>query len=369
MPTTLTEKPYTCSESIPEAVGFPRVTPQLDTAHYHSETTYTTPLRIGDSAVIHSRVMLAPMAGVTDVIFRSLVRQTAPNSLICTEMISSNGLVYSKRWDAQILDKSLEDHPIAYQLAANRQEVLVEAAQNIVAKHRPDTLDLNMGCPVKKITGNFEGCALMKDVDHAYTLVKAVADAVEVPVTVKCRLGWDFNNLNYIEFGKRMEDAGAKMLTLHTRTRSQGYKPGVHWDALGHLKQAVGIPVIGNGDIVTPQDAKFVLDTYGIDGVMIGRGTQGEPWRIAMIDHYLKTNELLPEPSLGERLRYAFEHTQKMIEYKGESIAVREMRGQLPWYVKGFKGASQFRGALTQVSTLAEIESLFEIIQKQVLAL
>ena len=346
MPTTFAEAPYTCPESPPEAVGFPRVSPQLDTANYHSETTYTTPLRIGDSAVIHSRVMLAPMAGVTDVIFRSLVRQSAPHSLICTEMISSNGLVYSKRWDAQILDKSLEDHPIAYQLAANRQEVLVEAAQNIVAKHRPDTLDLNMGCPVK-----------------------AVAEAVDVPVTVKCRLGWDFNHLNYMEFGKRMEDAGAKMLTLHTRTRSQGYKPGVQWDALGHLKQAVGIPVIGNGDIVTPQDAKFVLDTYGIDGVMIGRGTQGEPWRIALIDHYLKTNELLPEPTLVERLRYAREHTQKMIDYKGESVAVREMRGQLPWYVKGFKGASQFRGALTQVSTLAEIDVLFEEIQKQVLAI
>ena len=351
------------ADTLPPAVGFPRVIPQIDTASYHSETTYTTPLRIGETAFIHSRVMLAPMAGVTDLIFRGLVRQTAPDSLICTEMISSNGLVYSKRWDAQILDKSLEDNPIAYQLAANREEVLVEAARNIVAKHRPDTLDLNMGCPVKKITGNFEGCALMKDVDHAYTLVKAVADAVDVPVTVKCRLGWDFNHLNYIEFGKRMEDAGAKLLTLHTRTRSQGYKPGVQWDALGHLKQAVSIPVVGNGDIVTPQDAKFVLDTYGIDGVMIGRGTQGEPWRIALIDHYLKTNELLPEPDLAERLRYALEHTQKMIEYKGEGVAVREMRGQLPWYVKGFKGASAFRGRLTSVNSLDEIHALFTEIQ------
>ncbi|XVJ52112.1 MAG: tRNA dihydrouridine synthase DusB [Vampirovibrio sp.] len=363
MTISVSAEPVPLEESPPPAKDFPRVIPQIDTASYQSQRTYNTPLRIGAHTVVNSRVVLAPMAGVTDLIFRSLVRQSAPHSLICTEMISSNGLVYSKRWDAQILDKSLEDHPIAYQLAANRQEVLVEAARNIVAKHRPDTLDLNMGCPVKKITGNFEGCALMKDVDHAYALVKAVSEAVDVPITVKCRLGWDFNHMNYIDFGRRMEDAGAQMLTLHTRTRSQGYKAGVQWDALGHLKQAVGIPVVGNGDIVTPQDAQFVLDTYGIDAVMIGRGTQGEPWRIALIDHYLKTNELLAEPSLAERLRYALEHTQRMIEYKGETVAIREMRGQLPWYVKGFQGASQFRGRLTQVNTLQEVLALFAELQ------
>jgi tRNA-dihydrouridine synthase B len=345
---------------------FPRVRPQIDTADYYSDLTYTEPLRIGETAVVHSRVMLAPMAGVTDVVFRELVRETSPTSLICTEMISSNGLVYSKRWDAQILDKSLNDHPIAYQLAAHREEVLVEAARNIVKMHNPDTLDLNMGCPVKKITGNFEGCALMKEPEHAFHLVRAVSQAVDVPITVKCRLGWDANSMNYIEFAQGLEEAGAKLITLHTRTRAQGYKPGVHWDALGYLKEAVKIPVVGNGDIITPQDAKFVMDTYGIDGVMIGRGVQGEPWRIALIDHYLKTNELLEEPSLALRLDYALKHTRSMIAYKGEKIAVREMRGQLPWYVKGFKGASIFRGNLTQVETLADVEKLFKDMLQQI---
>jgi tRNA-dihydrouridine synthase B len=342
---------------------YPRPTPQIETADYVGTRRYTEPLIVGGKAIAHSRVMLAPMAGVTDLIFRALVRETAPTAFICTEMISSNGLVYSKRWDAQILDKSLEDHPIAYQLAAHREDVLVEAAQNIVAKHRPETLDLNMGCPVKKITGNFEGCSLMRDVDHAASLVRAVSNAVDIPVTVKFRLGWDSHSMNYIEFGQAMVEAGAQMLTLHTRTRAQGYKPGVHWDALGYLKESVGVPVVGNGDIITPQDAQYVMDTYGIDAVMVGRGTQGEPWRIGLIDHYLKTGELLPEPSLAVRLDYARRHTQKMVEYKGEHIAIREMRGQLPWYVKGFAGASTFRGRLTQVSTLAEVNALLEDIE------
>jgi tRNA-dihydrouridine synthase B len=342
---------------------FPRPVPQVDTAGYTSPTRYTTPLMVAGVPIAHSRVMLAPMAGVTDVVFRTLVRETAPEAFICTEMISSNGLVYSKRWDAQILDQSLQDHPIAYQLSAHREEVLVEAAQNIVARHQPETLDLNMGCPVKKITGNFEGCSLMRDVELAARLVQAVSAAVDVPVTVKFRLGWDAQSMNYIEFGQALEAAGAKMLTLHTRTRAQGYKPGVHWDALGHLKQAVSVPVIGNGDIITPQDAHYVMDTYGIDGVMIGRGTQGEPWRIGQIDHYLKTGELLPEPTLETRLHYALRHVEKMVQYKGEHHAIREMRGQLPWYVKGFPGASMFRGKLTQVSTLDEVKHLLQDIQ------
>jgi tRNA-dihydrouridine synthase B len=362
-PDTLQHTPPTQGSLLEATLRYPRPTPQVDTAHYVGNKRYTEPLIVGGKIIAHSRVMLAPMAGVTDVIFRALVRETAPTAFICTEMISSNGLVYSQRWDAQILDKSLQDHPIAYQLAAHREDVLVEAAQNIVAKHRPESLDLNMGCPVKKITGNFEGCSLMRDVDHAASLVRAVSRVVDIPVTVKFRLGWDAHRMNYIEFGQAMVEAGAQMLTLHTRTRAQGYKPGVHWDALGYLKESVNVPVVGNGDIITPQDAQYVMDTYGIDAVMIGRGTQGEPWRIGLIDHYLKTGELRPEPDLSVRLAYARRHTQKMVEYKGEDIAIREMRGQLPWYVKGFAGASTFRGKLTQVSGLGEVYALLDDIE------
>ena len=330
------------------------------TASMKTPETLASPIRIdGGKVVLQSQVVLAPMAGVTDIVFRGLVRKTAPQSLICTEMISSNGLVYSKKWDAHILKKNSEDNPIAYQLAAHQEEIITQAAITICEKHQPDTLDINMGCPVKKITGNFEGCALMKDLDLASRLIKAVSSNVSVPVSVKFRLGWDDNSKNYIDFGQMAQDAGAKLVTLHTRTRSQGYKPGVDWEAAGKLKQSVSIPVIANGDIVTPADAKFVIDTFGVDGVMVGRGTQGEPWRIALIDHYLKTGELLPEPTLVQRLAYAWQHVAGMVAYKGEGQGVREMRGQLPWYVKGFSGAPAYRAKLTQVETVAEVDALF----------
>ncbi|MDX2084995.1 MAG: tRNA dihydrouridine synthase DusB [Candidatus Melainabacteria bacterium] len=326
--------------------------------------TWTTPLMIG-SVAVDSRVMLAPMAGVTDVVFRALVRRWAPQSLICTEMISSNGLVYSKRWDAPILDRSGEDRPIAYQLAAHRPQVLLEAAQRIIELHQPETIDLNMGCPVKKITGNFEGCALMKEPDTARHLIETLVKAIDRPVTVKFRLGWDCQSMNYLEFGKMCQDAGAQMVCLHARTRSQGYQPGCKWEAYGELKQALSIPVIANGDISTLEDARTVMETYGVDGVMIGRGCLGEPWMIGAIDHYLKTGERQPMPDVAQRLAIAYEHCQHYAAYKGEAVAMREMRKSLPWYVKGFVGASQYRSQLTKVSTLAEVAGLFEEIVAQ----
>lgn len=317
------------------------------------------PLMIKDVA-IHSRVMLAPMAGVTDVVFRALVRHWAPQSLICTEMISSNGLVYSKRWDIPILDKSHTDHPIAYQLAAHKKDVLLEAATKLIAEKQPDTLDLNMGCPVKKITGNFEGCALMKEPDLAAELVSALVKEVDIPVTVKCRLGWDANSMNYIEFAQKVEAAGASMITLHARTRAQGYAPGCRWEAFGELKRAVNIPVIANGDINTLDDALHVINTYGVDGVMIGRGCQGAPWLIGQLDAALKhpEHQLPPYPTLEERLGIALEHARRMTDYKGEQ-GIREMRKHLPWYIKGFAGASGYRSRLTTVASLNDIEAVF----------
>ena len=307
---------------------------------------------------INSRVMLAPMAGVTDVVFRGIVRQWAPDSLICTEMISSNGLVYSKRWDAPILDKTDTDHPIAYQLAASRVEVLIEAAQNIERDHKPETIDLNMGCPVKKITGNFEGCALMKDPAHAHLLISSLVKAIDTPVTVKFRLGWDSNSMNYLEFGQMCEDAGASMVTVHARTRAQGYKPGVKWDAFSDLKHALKIPVIGNGDINTMADAITVMNDYGTDGVMIGRGCLGKPWMLGQIDKALKTGALPQELSIKQKLDIAYAHAEALSEYKGEQIAVREMRRHLTDYVHGFRGASNFRTQMVHVNTLAEVRAI-----------
>jgi nifR3 family TIM-barrel protein len=325
-----------------------------------------TPLQIG-SVTVNSRVMLAPMAGVTDVNFRQLVRHWAPDSLICTEMISSNGLVYSKRRDAAILDKTDTDQPIAYQLAGHREEVLLEAAQTIIEDKNPDTIDINMGCPVKKITGNFEGCALMKEPELAHKLISSLVKAVEPykkPVTVKFRLGWDFNSMNYLEFGKMCEDAGASMVTLHARTRSQGYQPGCKWEAFGELKEHLSIPVIANGDINTLDDVLTVMNTYGVDGVMIGRGCLGEPWQIGAMDRALKTGERPEEPSIKIRLETALQHARMMCDYRGEKFGINEIRKHLTWYVKGFPNAGNYRHRLTAVNSLEDIEQIFdEILQ------
>lgn len=319
----------------------------------------TAPLTIGPVQV-NSRVMLAPMAGVTDVVFRRLVRQWAPESLICTEMISSNGLVYSKRWDAPILDKTETDHPIAYQLAAHRVEVLVEAAKTIIREKNPNTIDLNMGCPVKKITGNFEGCALMKEPELAHLLISTLTKEIDTPVTVKFRLGWDSNSMNYLEFGQMCQDAGAAMVTLHARTRAQGYKPGCKWEAFGELKQALKIPVIANGDITNMDEMLHVMNTYGVDGVMIGRGALGQPWVIGQMDQALKSGEPPEELPLETRLEVAYTHAQLMADYKGEEVAMREMRRHLGDYVNGFRGAKIFRAQVTQVSTLADVRKILD---------
>jgi tRNA-dihydrouridine synthase B len=331
------------------------------------------PLQIGPVS-INSRVMLAPMAGVTDVTFRQLVRQWAPESLICTEMISSNGLVYSKRWDAPILEKTETDQPIAYQLAGHRVEVLTEAAVRLVEDKDPNTVDLNMGCPVKKITGNFEGCALMKEPKTAEILISSLVKALEPynkPVTVKFRLGWDSNSMNYLEFGKMCQDAGASMVTLHARTRAQGYQPGCKWEAFAELKEALSIPVIGNGDINTLEDVRTVMTQYGVDGVMIGRGCLGEPWLIGEMDHAIKTGHFNPEVPLQKRLDAALAHTKLMVDWRGEPWGVKEMRKHLTWYVKGFPNANKYRTRLTAVETLADVQAIVDEIlaQQQVLAM
>lgn len=328
---------------------------------------FNTPIEIG-LVKVNSRVMLAPMAGVTDVVFRELVREWAPESLICTEMISSNGLVYSKRRDAAILDKSERDHPIAYQLAAHREEVLIEAALTIIEDKNPDTIDLNMGCPVKKITGNFEGCALMKEPVVASRLIASLVKALEPyhkPVTVKFRLGWDQNSMNYLEFGRMCEESGASMVTLHARTRAQGYQPGCRWEAYGELKEALSIPVIANGDIGSLEDVLTVLNTYGVDGVMIGRGCLGEPWLIGDLDQALKRGEGVVEASLEKRLGVALEHARRLCGYKSEKFGIKEIRKHLAWYLKGFQNASQYRHRVTQVESVEEVARIFEEILAQ----
>ena len=337
------------------------MTPPLD----NRQANETPCFYVGETP-IYSPVLLAPMAGVTDVVFRQLVRRWAPQSLVCTEMISSNGMIYSKQRKARILEHTEVDHPISYQLAANRPEVLVQAAQQVIEDHDPVAIDLNMGCPVKKITGNFEGCALMKEPEHAAMLVKTLADAIDKPVTVKFRLGWDYDSMNYLDFGKRLQDAGAKMVTLHARTRSQGYSPGCKWEAFGELKEALDIPVIANGDINSVEDAEKVINTYGVDGVMVGRGTQGKPWLLGEMHDVLLQQGQLKNYSLPQKLEYALEHAKMMCDYRRPDVGIKEMRKHLAWYLDSFPGVRKYRHALMQVSSIQDIENIFaDILSEQ----
>ncbi|MBK8189400.1 MAG: tRNA dihydrouridine synthase DusB [Vampirovibrionales bacterium] len=322
-----------------------------------SRNDAAAPLRIGP-LTLASRVALAPMAGVTDAAFRTLARHWAPDSLIFTEMISANGIVYSRRIDDRILAKTEHDPPIAYQLAANNVDALLRAAEAIVVSKRPDVLDLNMGCPVKKITGNFEGCSLMRDPDRASALVAALVANFDTPVTVKFRLGWDAQSMNYLAFGQMCEAAGAQMVTLHARTRSQGYAPGCRWEAFGELKRGLRIPVIANGDITSADDARRVMRDYGVDGVMIGRAALGAPWRVGDIDRALRSGEAQITRTPQERLAACLDHARLHCAAHGEAVGAREMRKHLTWYVKGFPGASRLRERMTHVSSLADIERL-----------
>jgi tRNA-dihydrouridine synthase B len=336
-------------------------------------STPLTPSFFVGNTPVYSPILLAPMAGVTDVVFRHLVREWSPDSLVCTEMISSNGLVHSRRnrkphkvypnhtKDQYILARTDEDHPIAYQLAAHQADILLEAAEAILTEHNPISIDLNMGCPVKKITGNFEGCALMKEPAQAASLVKTLTDRLPVPVTVKFRLGWDNNSMNYLDFGKRLEDAGAKMVTLHARTRSQGYAPGCKWEAFGELKQTLSIPVIANGDITTAAEAQHILTTYGVDGVMVGRAALGNPWLIGQMHTALMDKAPMRDLPLETRFAVALDHAQRYVAARGleETLAMRDMRKHLAWYATNFHGASDCRRQLTQVNTVAEVEAIF----------
>jgi tRNA-dihydrouridine synthase B len=321
------------------------------------------PFKIGDHT-LNSRVVLAPMAGVTDKVFRALVKRWAPDSLVCTEMISSNGFVQMQKarkpQDQYICSRSEADYPIAYQLAAHQEAILLEAAESLLEQYQPVSIDLNMGCPVKKITGNFEGCALMKAPAEAAKLIQHLTRRLPVPVTVKFRLGWDLNTMNYLDFGKMCEDSGASMVTLHARTRSQGYQPGCKWDAFGELKQALHIPVVANGDIRTAEDARFLMDTYGVDGVMIGRAALGEPWLLGEIDALLKTGVARPPMTLQERFAVAYAHAETYVTTRGHDKAIFDMRKHLAWYAKDFYGASLCRRELTAVNSLDDIRVIFD---------
>ncbi|MBD2680371.1 MULTISPECIES: tRNA dihydrouridine synthase DusB [Nostoc] len=306
------------------------------------------PLKIG-SFEVKSRVLQSPLSGVTDLVFRRLVRRYAPDSMMYTEMVNATGLHYVKQLP-KIMEVDPNERPISIQLFDCRPDFLAEAAVKAVAEGA-DTVDINMGCPVNKITKNGGGSSLLRQPEVAEAIVREVVKAVDVPVTVKTRIGWNDKEITILDFAKRMEDAGAKMITVHGRTRAQGYNGNARWEWITRVKEILSIPVIANGDIFSIEAAVKCLEETGADGVMCSRGTLGYPFLVGEIDRFLKTGEILPPPTPIERLECARDHLQALWEYKGDR-GVRQARKHMTWYAKGFVGAAELRGQLSVIETV-----------------
>jgi len=313
-------------------------------------------VRIGE-VWIPNRIVLAPMAGITDKAFR-LIARAHGCGLVYTEMVSAKALTYRNQKTRSLLDLAGEQPPIAVQLFGSEPEVMAEGA-SIAVQAGADIVDVNMGCPVPKIVKNGEGSALLADPGKACRIVRAIADAVNVPVTVKMRIGWDRSNIVAADLAKRLEESGASAIAVHGRTREQYYSGKADWDAIREVKKAVTVPVIGNGDIWVPADAARMLEETGCDAVMLGRGVLGNPWLVSNTLRFLNGEEPV---LVGEeqKIRAAIRHLDLAVELKGEQAAVLEMRKHLAWYLKGLPHTAHLKDSIFKAKTRAEIVRLFE---------
>lgn len=314
-------------------------------------------MRIG-TVKLTNRVFAAPMAGVTDKAFRLLLRRMGCG-LIITEMVSAKALQYSNKETFRILDLAGEEGPIAVQLFGSDPWVMAQGAQ-LAVEYGAAIVDINMGCPTPKIVKNGEGSALMQNIPLAARITGAVVKAVDVPVTVKMRKGWDEERVNAVELALAVEAAGAAAVAVHGRTRNQFYSGSADWDIIADVKQAVGIPVIGNGDIRSPEGAKAMLEETGCDGVMIGRASMGNPWIFSRTVAYLEEGRIVPEPDWQERMDTAIEHLGLVVGFKGERTGLMEMRKHLAWYTKGFRGAARIRDTINKTDNLKDLMVLLE---------
>ncbi|MGP0128879.1 MAG: tRNA dihydrouridine synthase DusB [cyanobacterium endosymbiont of Rhopalodia musculus] len=316
----------------------------------------SSPLKIG-SLKVKSRVFQSPLSGVTDLVFRRLVRRYAPQSMMYTEMINATEIHYLKQLP-KLMEIDKDEQPISIQLFDSRPDFIAEAAQKSV-QEGAQTIDINMSCPVNKITKKGGGSSLLRQPDIAQAIVEKIVKSVEVPVTIKTRIGWSDQEINILDFAKRMEDSGAAMITIHGRTRAQGYNGKAKWEWITKVKKILGIPVIANGNIFSVESAIKCLEITGADGVMCSRGTLGYPFLVGEIDYFLRTGIIKISPTPKQRLECAKEHLNNLWEYKGRR-GIYQSRKHLAWYCKAFPGAPELRDLVSRIETIDQGNQLLD---------
>ena len=314
-------------------------------------------LKIGDVS-LKNNLILAPMAGVTDLPFRLLCKEQGAG-LLCMEMVSAKAIYFNNKNTEELLTIDDREPPVSLQLFGSDPDIISEMAKKI--ENRPfSILDINMGCPVPKVAGNGEGSALMKNPKLVEEIVSKTAKAIKKPVTVKIRKGFDDEHINAVEIARIAESAGAAAVAVHGRTREQYYSGKADWDIIRQVKEAVKIPVIGNGDVTSPEAARQLMETTGCDGIMIGRGAQGNPWIFRQILHWMETGEEESKPDLEEVKAMILRHAKMLVEYKGAYTGIREMRKHVAWYTAGYPNSAKLRARVNEIESLEALEHLIQ---------
>jgi len=327
----------------------------MGTSKHICDIEDTMSYRIGNIE-LENNIMLAPMAGVTDLPYRRMVRKFGVG-LVVSEMIASKAMIMAAKKTMRMSTSCDDEFPMSVQLAGNEPEIVGEAAK-LNEDRGAAIIDLNMGCPAKKVVNGYAGSALMKDEILAGKILEAAVKAVSIPVTLKMRTGWDDSSRNAPTLARIAEESGIKSLVVHGRTRCQFYKGSSDWDFIGEIKRAVSIPVTGNGDVTTVDDAAEMLKRSGADGVMIGRGTYGKPWFPAQVAHFLKTGERLSEPSINQQMELLLEHYEGMLSHYGEGTGMRAARKHIGWYSKGLPGSAEFRAKVMREADTNKVKEM-----------